>query len=86
MNQNFRIENAKFQWELKKQNVKSHKKKKRKKNSLGTWELKNKFSIAAIWSSEFQNKYLKEFWISALATKQAIIYYLQIIDLLLQQN
>ena len=86
MNQNFRIENAKFQWELKKQNVKSHKKKKRKKNSLGTWELKNKFSIAAICSSEFQNKYLKEFWISALATKQGIIYYLQIIDLLLQQN
>ena len=34
---------------------------KKKKKSLGTWELKNKFSIAAIWSSEFQNKYLKEF-------------------------
>ena len=39
--------------------IKSQKKKKKK--SLGTWELKNKFSIAAIWSSEFQNKYLKEF-------------------------
>ena len=35
--------------------------KKKKKKSPGTWELKNKFSIAAIWSSEFQNKYLKEF-------------------------
>ena len=31
MNQNFRIENAKFQWELRKQNVKSHKKKKKEK-------------------------------------------------------
>ena len=37
------------------------KRKKKKKKSPGTWELKNKFSIAAIWSSEFQNKYLKEF-------------------------
>ena len=43
MNQNFRIENAKFQWELKKQNVKSHKKKKEKKIPLELGNLKTSF-------------------------------------------
>ena len=87
MTQNFEIENVKFQWELGKQNVTSQNNNNNNNNNKIQLELGNlKRSLElqqSVWSSEFQDKYLKAYWISALATRQPIVYYLQTTDLLL---